>query len=151
MELVAALRARTGLSGAAASLGALAEQGQARRMWAAAMLRGASSGAMGAAVCRRAAGGAARPRVLASRWLSSAEAEWTVALSQDAARRIHMVSPESPLLRLGVESGGCSGFSYKFEIDNVVATDKDRCGSVRHALLEASTSLAPQPHSCMCC
>ena len=98
-------------------------------MWAAVMMRG-RNGAMGAAACRRAAGGAARPRgLLAARWLSSAEAEWTVALSEDAARRIHMVSPESPLLRLGVESGGCSGFSYKFEIEDVVATDKDRCGS----------------------
>jgi Fe-S cluster assembly iron-binding protein IscA len=83
-------------------------------------------------VCRRPAGhcvSAARPGgLLAARWLSSAEAEWAVALSEDAARRIHMVSPDSPLLRLGVESGGCSGFSYKFDIDDVVATDKDRCG-----------------------
>jgi len=76
-------------------------------------------------------GSAARARpLLAARWLSSAPAaedlEWTVKLSEAAAERIHFVTPESPLLRLGVESGGCSGFSYKFEIEGVVPTDKDR-------------------------
>jgi hypothetical protein len=78
---------------------------------------------------QRSAGAAAVARArgpLVVRWLSSAEAEWTVALTEFAAQRIHSASPESPLLRLGVESGGCSGFSYKFEIEDVVATDKDR-------------------------
>ena len=43
------------------------------------------------------------------------------------AQRIHEVTPDSPLLRLSVESGGCSGFSYKFDVDDVVPTDKDQC------------------------
>lgn len=67
--------------------------------------------------------------LLAARWLSSApaaEGDWAVNLSEAAAERIHFVTPESPLLRLGVESGGCSGFSYKFDIEGVVPTDKDR-------------------------
>ena len=69
-----------------------------------------------------------------------------MALSEDAARRIHMVSPDSPVLRLGVESGGCSGFSYKFDIDDVVATDKDRCG------FRATRALcAPQLCACAEC
>ena len=102
------------------------------KMWGAGMVRGRLAAAGGAVWRRPAARGAsaARPQaLLAAQRLSSssAEAEWSVSLSDRAARRIHAVSPDSPLLRLGVESGGCSGFSYKFEIDDVVATDKDRC------------------------
>ena len=102
-------------------------------MWGTAMVRGRAA-AVGGAVWRRPAvlcASAPRPpALLAARRLSSsgADAEWSVSLSDRAARRIHAASPDSPLLRLGVESGGCSGFSYKFEIDAVVATDKDRCG-----------------------
>jgi iron-sulfur cluster assembly accessory protein len=42
-----------------------------------------------------------------------------VTLSERAARRIAQIvagEPERPLLRLSVEGGGCSGFSYKFDL-----------------------------------
>jgi hypothetical protein len=98
---------------------ALPASAAGRHLQAAAAIPAAQRSAGAAAVAR-----ARGPLVV--RWLSSTEAEWTVALTEFAAQRIHSASPESPLLRLGVESGGCSGFSYKFEIEDVVATDKDR-------------------------
>ena len=60
------------------------------------------------------------------------------------------MTPDSPLLRLSVESGGCSGFSYKFDVDDVVPTDKDQCGS--HAALRPlryPDSGSPLPIPCV--
>jgi iron-sulfur cluster assembly accessory protein len=53
--------------------------------------------------------------------------ETTVTLSEAAARRIaQIVSADSAsqALRVSVEGGGCSGFSYKFDLTNE-ATDDD--------------------------
>jgi iron-sulfur cluster assembly accessory protein len=50
----------------------------------------------------------------------------TVTLSQAAARRIkEIVSTEEgkSSLRVSVEGGGCSGFSYKFDLDDQPADD----------------------------
>ena len=59
------------------------------------------------------------------------------------------MTPDSPLLRLSVESGGCSGFSYKFDVDDVVPTDKDQCGSPRRpSPLRYPDSGSPLPISC---
>ncbi len=50
----------------------------------------------------------------------------TVTLSESAARRIkEIVSAEQgkSALRVSVEGGGCSGFSYKFDLDNEPGED----------------------------
>jgi iron-sulfur cluster assembly accessory protein len=49
-----------------------------------------------------------------------------VSLSERAAKRIAEIvagEPSTPLLRLSVEGGGCSGFSYKFDL--VAASEPD--------------------------
>jgi iron-sulfur cluster assembly accessory protein len=45
--------------------------------------------------------------------------EASVTVSDRAARRITEIvsgEPETPLLRVSVEGGGCSGFQYKFDL-----------------------------------
>lgn len=52
--------------------------------------------------------------------------ETTVTLSEAAARRIaQIVSADSSnkALRVSVEGGGCSGFSYKFDLTNAETDD----------------------------
>ena len=49
-----------------------------------------------------------------------------VSLSERAAKRIAEIvagEPGTPLLRLSVEGGGCSGFSYKFDLVPVAEPD----------------------------
>lgn len=50
----------------------------------------------------------------------------TVTLSEAAARRIAAIvaaEADKSALRVSVEGGGCSGFSYKFELDGQPAGD----------------------------
>ncbi|MBO0741915.1 MAG: iron-sulfur cluster insertion protein ErpA [Hyphomicrobiaceae bacterium] len=58
---------------------------------------------------------------------SAQEAEpAAVSLSERAAKRIAEIAagePGAPLLRVSVEGGGCSGFSYKFDL--VPASEPD--------------------------
>jgi iron-sulfur cluster assembly accessory protein len=52
--------------------------------------------------------------------------EHPVRLSERAARRIAEIvaaEPTTPLLRVSVEGGGCSGFQYKFDL--VAASEAD--------------------------
>ena len=50
----------------------------------------------------------------------------TVTLSESAAKRIKAIlekQPEMSYLRVSVEGGGCSGFSYKFDLDDSANDD----------------------------
>ena len=50
----------------------------------------------------------------------------TVTLSESAAKRIKAIlakQPDKSYLRVSVEGGGCSGFSYKFDLDDTVGSD----------------------------
>jgi iron-sulfur cluster assembly accessory protein len=49
-----------------------------------------------------------------------------VTLSDSAARRIAEIAagePKTPMLRVSVEGGGCSGFQYKFDLVDAKADD----------------------------
>ena len=49
-----------------------------------------------------------------------------VTLSDSAARRIAEIAagePKTPMLRVSVEGGGCSGFQYKFDVERARADD----------------------------
>jgi|TARA_R110000868_G_scaffold57591_8_gene177887 iron-sulfur cluster assembly protein len=50
----------------------------------------------------------------------------TVTLSATAAKQINTIiasQPAKPLLRIGVVGGGCSGFSYTFDLEETVNAD----------------------------
>ncbi|MEM0985203.1 MAG: iron-sulfur cluster insertion protein ErpA [Pseudomonadota bacterium] len=50
----------------------------------------------------------------------------TVTLTPNAAKRINAIlakKPDAQLLRISVEGGGCSGFSYKFDLDDTHSDD----------------------------
>ena len=50
----------------------------------------------------------------------------TVTLSESAANRIRAIlakQPDKSYLRVSVEGGGCSGFSYKFGLDETANSD----------------------------
>ncbi|MEE2567617.1 HesB/IscA family protein [Hyphobacterium marinum] len=52
--------------------------------------------------------------------------EPTIALTEDAARQIKAIiaaQTEARLLRVSVIGGGCSGFSYKFDLESQTAED----------------------------
>ena len=59
-----------------------------------------------------------------------------VTLSESAARRIAEIAagdPTTPMLRVSVEGGGCSGFQYKFDLTGDKAADDlvlERSGAV---------------------
>lgn len=49
-----------------------------------------------------------------------------VSLSQSAAKRINAIlasQVEANFLRVSVEGGGCSGFSYKFDFGDIIESD----------------------------
>ena len=49
-----------------------------------------------------------------------------VTLSESAAKRIKAIlekQPDKSYLRVSVEGGGCSGFSYKFDLDDAANDD----------------------------
>ena len=49
-----------------------------------------------------------------------------VTLSESAANRIRAIlakQPDKSYLRVSVEGGGCSGFSYKFDLDDTANSD----------------------------
>ncbi|MEO0786143.1 MAG: iron-sulfur cluster insertion protein ErpA [Pseudomonadota bacterium] len=49
-----------------------------------------------------------------------------VTLTEAAAQRIKAIlakQPDAKLLRVSVDGGGCSGFSYKFELEDAQNTD----------------------------
>ncbi|MEM8615600.1 MAG: iron-sulfur cluster insertion protein ErpA [Pseudomonadota bacterium] len=49
-----------------------------------------------------------------------------VTLSENAAKRIRAIlakTPDKSYLRVSVEGGGCSGFSYKFDLDDSIGSD----------------------------
>ncbi|MBB4064991.1 iron-sulfur cluster insertion protein ErpA [Gellertiella hungarica] len=54
--------------------------------------------------------------------------EQTVSLSESAAKRIAEILASEPgknAMRVSVEGGGCSGFSYKFDLVDGASTDDD--------------------------
>lgn len=49
-----------------------------------------------------------------------------VTLTESAATRIKAIlarQPDAKLLRISIDGGGCSGFSYKFDLDDTVNAD----------------------------
>ncbi|MEL7480542.1 MAG: iron-sulfur cluster insertion protein ErpA [Pseudomonadota bacterium] len=50
----------------------------------------------------------------------------TITLTQSAANRIKAIlakQTDATMLRVSVDGGGCSGFSYKFDFESVAADD----------------------------
>jgi len=71
--------------------------------------------------------------------------ERTVNLTENAARRINklkqMEGNDALMLRLSVNGGGCSGFSYNFALDDQVNEDDQRFEAFGVTLLVDETSL----------
>ncbi|XP_063804390.1 iron-sulfur cluster assembly 2 homolog, mitochondrial isoform X2 [Pseudophryne corroboree] len=68
------------------------------------------------------------------RCVSQAQADGEIHLTESCLRRLREVTSSSEFLRLQVESGGCSGFQYKFCVDSNV-TEEDRVFGVDGALV----------------
>lgn len=58
-----------------------------------------------------------------TRKLSSKLAENELKVTDNCVKRLQAICDPNEFLRLSVESGGCSGFQYKFELDTTVAND----------------------------
>jgi iron-sulfur cluster insertion protein len=61
---------------------------------------------------------------------------YSVDLTESAAARVALIAAKQgkpAILRLSVEGGGCSGFQYKFELAEAVASDDvvAHCGDTR--------------------
>lgn len=55
---------------------------------------------------------------------ASAGAEGIIVLSESCVHRLQQLCPQKDtFLRLAVESGGCSGFQYKFDLDTKLSED----------------------------
>jgi len=57
------------------------------------------------------------------RKLSSKIAEDDLKVTEECVKRLQEICDHDEFLRLSVESGGCSGFQYKFELDTTIAKD----------------------------
>lgn len=57
------------------------------------------------------------------RKLSSTFSEDDLKVTEECVKRLQAICDQNEFLRLSVESGGCSGFQYKFELDTTVAKD----------------------------
>lgn len=57
------------------------------------------------------------------RKLSTEFAENDLKITEECVKRLQVICDQDEFLRLSVESGGCSGFQYKFELDKTIAKD----------------------------
>ncbi|CAH1725460.1 iron-sulfur cluster assembly 2 homolog, mitochondrial [Aphis gossypii] len=57
------------------------------------------------------------------RYFSSKLAEEDLKVTDDCIKRLEAICDQDEFLRLSVESGGCSGYQYKFELDKTIAVD----------------------------
>lgn len=57
------------------------------------------------------------------RKLSSKLVEDDLKVTEECVKRLQAICDQDEFLRLSVESGGCSGFQYKFELDKNIAKD----------------------------
>ncbi|XP_001943742.1 iron-sulfur cluster assembly 2 homolog, mitochondrial isoform X1 [Acyrthosiphon pisum] len=57
------------------------------------------------------------------RQMSSKLAEEDLKVTDDCVKRLEAICDKDEFLRLCVESGGCSGYQYKFELDRTIAND----------------------------
>jgi len=58
-----------------------------------------------------------------TRKLSLKIAEDELKVTEVCVKRLQEICDQDEFLRLSVESGGCSGFQYKFELDTTIAND----------------------------
>lgn len=58
-----------------------------------------------------------------TRKLSSKVGEDDLKVTEECVKRLQEICDKDEFLRLSVESGGCSGFQYKFELDTTIAND----------------------------
>ncbi|KAI1279613.1 Iron-sulfur cluster assembly 2 -like protein, mitochondrial [Halotydeus destructor] len=49
-----------------------------------------------------------------------------IVISDKCAERLNKVAGEKEFLRVEVEGGGCSGFQYKFKLDDAIDSNEDR-------------------------
>lgn len=57
------------------------------------------------------------------RKLASKFAEDDLKVTEECVKRLEAICDQEEFLRLSVESGGCSGFQYKFELDTTITKD----------------------------
>ncbi|KAL4121740.1 hypothetical protein QTP88_014191 [Uroleucon formosanum] len=55
--------------------------------------------------------------------MSSKLGEDDLKVTDDCVKRLEVICDKDEFLRLCVESGGCSGYQYKFELDTTIAKD----------------------------
>lgn len=58
-----------------------------------------------------------------NRRLSSKLSEDDLKVTKECIMRLQKICDQNEFLRLSVESGGCSGFQYKFDLDTTVTND----------------------------
>lgn len=57
------------------------------------------------------------------RQMSSKLAEEDLKVTDDCIKRLEAICDKDEFLRISVESGGCSGYQYKFELDTAITKD----------------------------